>query len=45
MRSTFNKLRKVVDLEISMKFVKINMLNMSDKLDFVDLAVIWERAD
>ena len=45
MRSTLNKLRKVVDLEISMKFIKIAALNMNDKLDFVDLAIIWERAD
>jgi hypothetical protein len=40
-----NKIRKVVDLEVYMKFLKIECKHLSDKLDFVDLAVVWDRGD
>ena len=34
---------KKVNLEVTLKLVKIHCLNLSDKLDYVDLTIVWER--
>ena len=31
------------DLEITVKFIKLSTPNLSEKLDFIDLAIVWRR--